>query len=63
MDVGGVTITVGTVAGSQSTDAGTLAWKNPEGIYFRLHGTESMGTLLRVAASIMETVGGQSDVS
>ena len=63
VDVGGVTITVGTVAGSQSVDAGTLAWQNPEGIYFRLHGTESMGTLLRVAASIMETAEGQSDVS
>ena len=63
VDVGGVTITVGTVAGSQSADAGTLAWQNPEGIYFRLHGTESMGTLLRVAASIMETAEGQSDVS
>lgn len=55
VDVGSVTITVGTVAGSQSADAGTLAWQNPEGIYFRLHGTESMGTLLRVAASIEET--------
>ena len=55
VDVGSVTITVGTVAGSQSAGAGTLAWQNPEGIYFRLHGTESMGTLLRVAASIEET--------
>lgn len=54
VEVGGVTITVGSVAGSQSTDAGTLAWQNSEGIYFRLHGTESMGTLLRVAASITE---------
>ena len=55
VDVGSVTITVGTVAGSQSAGAGTLAWQNPEGIYIRLHGTESMGTLLRVAASIEET--------
>mgnify|MGYP005788894847 CR=1 FL=1 len=54
VEVGGVTIIVGSVAGSQSTDAGTLAWQNSEGIYFRLHGTESMGTLLRVAASITE---------
>ena len=60
VDVGGVTITVGSVAGSQSTDAGTLAWQNSEGIYFRLHGTESMGTLLRVAASITETTEGQN---
>lgn len=54
VEVGGVTIIVGSVAGSQSTDAGTLAWQNSEGIYFRLHGMESMGTLLRVAASITE---------
>ena len=63
VDIGGVTITVGTVAGSQSADAGTLAWQNPEGIYFRLHGTESMGTLLRVAASITETAEELSDNS
>ena len=60
VEVGGVTIIVGSVAGSQSTDAGTLAWQNSEGIYFRLHGTESMGTLLRVAASITEATEAQN---
>lgn len=54
VDVGSVTITTGTIAGPQSASAATLAWQSPEGIFFRLHGTESMGTLLRVAASITE---------
>ena len=49
-EIGGVSISVGTIAGPNAADASTLAWQDPDtGLYFRIHGTVDRDTLLRIA--------------
>ncbi len=53
IEVGDVTITIGTIAGPNSAGVNTLAWTDPDtGLFFRLHGTVDQDTLIRVAGSI-----------
>ena len=51
MDMGGVTVSVGTISGAGAADVATLAWTDGD-LSFRLHGTVGRDTLLRVAESL-----------
>lgn len=53
VEVGGITITTGTIVGPNSARVNTLAWTDPDtGLFFRLHGTVDRDTLIRMAESI-----------
>ena len=53
VDMGGVTVTVGTISGAGAADVATLAWTDADtGWNFRLHGTVDRDTLVRVAESV-----------
>ena len=53
VDMGGVTVSVGTISGAGAADVATLAWTDADtGVNFRLHGTVDRDTLLRVAESL-----------
>lgn len=53
VDMGNVTVSVGTISGPRAADVATLAWTDADtGINFRLHGTVDQETLLRVAGSL-----------
>lgn len=53
VDMGNVTVSVGTISGPRATDVATLAWTDADtGLNFRLHGTVDQETLLRVAGSL-----------
>lgn len=55
VDMGNVTVSVGTISGSQAADVATLAWTEADtGLHFRLHGTVDQETLVRVAESVRE---------
>ena len=52
-EIGGVTISVGTIIGPTSAHANTLAWKDPEtGLYFRIHGTVDKETMIHIAEQV-----------
>ena len=53
VDMGNVTVSVGTISGPRAADVATLAWTDADtGLNFRLHGTVDQETLLRVAGSL-----------
>ena len=53
VDMGNVTVSVGTISGPRAADVTTLAWADADtGLNFRLHGTVDQETLLRVAGSL-----------
>ena len=53
VDMGNVTVSVGTISGPLAADVATLAWAYADtGLNFRLHGTVDQETLLRVAGSL-----------
>ena len=53
VDMGNVTVSVGTISGPRAADVATLAWADADtGLNFRLHGTVDQETLLRVAGSL-----------
>ena len=53
VDMGGVTVSVGTISGAGAADVATLAWTDADtGVNFRLHGTVDRDTLLRVAEGL-----------
>ena len=53
VDLGNVTVSVGTISGPRAADVATLAWTDADtGLNFRLHGTVDQETLLRVAGSL-----------
>lgn len=53
VDMGNVTVSVGTISGPRAADVATLAWTDADtGLDFRLHGTVDQETLLRVAGSL-----------
>lgn len=53
VDMGNVTVSVGTISGPRAADVATLAWTDADtGMNFRLHGTVDQETLLRVAGSL-----------
>ena len=53
VDMGNVTVSVGTISGPRAADVATLAWTYADtGLNFRLHGTVDQETLLRVAGSL-----------
>lgn len=53
IEIGGVTISTGTIVGPGSYRVNTLAWTDPDtGIYFRIHGTVDKDTLLRIAEQV-----------
>ena len=55
VDIGGVTVSVGTISGAQASDVATLAWTDADtGLHFRLHGTVDRETLIRVAENLRE---------
>ena len=55
VDMGNVTVSVGTISGSQAADVSTLAWTDADtGVNFRLHGTVDPDTLVRIAESVGE---------
>ena len=55
VDIGGVTVSVGTISGAQASDVATLAWTDADtGLHFRLHGTADQETLVRVAEDLRE---------
>ena len=55
VDMGNVTVSVGTISGSQAADVATLAWTDEDtGLHFRLHGTVDQETLVRIAESVGE---------
>ena len=55
VDMGNVTVSVGTISGPRSADVATLAWTDADtGVYFRLHGTVDQDTLVRIARSVRE---------
>ena len=55
VDMGNVTVSVGTISGSQAADVSTLAWTDADtGVNFRLHGTVDPDILVRIAGSVGE---------
>ena len=55
VDMGNVTVSVGTISGPRAADVATLAWTDAaSGVYFRLHGTVDQDTLVRIARSVGE---------
>ena len=53
VDMGNVTVSVGTISGPRAADVAILAWTDADtGLNFRLHGTVDQETLLRVAGSL-----------
>lgn len=53
VEVGGVSISTGTIVGPGAAGANTLAWKDPNtGIYFRIHGTVDKETMIRIAERV-----------
>lgn len=53
---GNVTLSVGTIIGSASAHANTLAWKDPEtGLYFRIHGTADKETMIHIAEQVKKS--------
>lgn len=53
---GGVTLSVGTIIGSTSAHANTLAWKDPEtGLYFCIHGTADKETMIHIAEQVKKS--------
>ena len=55
VDMGNVTVSVGTISGPRSADVATLAWTDADtGVHFRLHGTVDQDTLVRIARSVRE---------
>ena len=52
-EIGGVSISTGTIVGPNAAGVNTLAWTDPDtGIYFRLHGTVDKDILIRIAQQI-----------
>lgn len=52
-EIGGVTISTGTIVGPDAAGVNTLAWTDPDtGIYFRIQGTVDKDTLLRIAEQV-----------
>ena len=52
-EIGGVTISTGTIAGPGAAGVNTLAWKDPSTeICFRIHGTVDKDTMLQIAEQI-----------
>lgn len=55
VDMGNVTVSVGTISGAGAADVATLAWTDADtGVHFRLHGTVDQDTLVRIARSVRE---------
>lgn len=55
VDMGNVTVSVGTISGPGAADVATLAWTDADtGVHFRLHGTVDQDTLVRIARSVRE---------
>lgn len=55
VDMGNVTVSVGTISGAGAADVATLAWTDADtGVNFRLHGTVDQDTLVRIARSVRE---------
>ena len=55
VDMGNVTVSVGTISGAGAADVATLAWTDADtGVHFRLHGTVDQDTLVRIARSVGE---------
>ncbi len=55
-EIGGMTISVGTIIGPASAHANTLAWKDPEtGLYFRIHGTVDKETMIHIAEQVKKS--------
>ena len=53
VDMGNVTVSVGTISGARAADVATLAWTDADtGVNFRLHGTVDQDTLVRIARGV-----------
>lgn len=53
VEVGGVSISTGTIVGPGVAGVNTLAWTDPDtGIYFRIHGTVDKDTMIRIAEQV-----------
>ena len=53
VDMGNVTVSVGTISGPRAADVATLAWADADtGLNFRLHGTVDQETLVRGAGGL-----------
>lgn len=52
-EIGGVSISAGTIVGPDAAGVNTLAWTDPDtGLYFRIHGTVDQDTMLHIAERV-----------
>lgn len=53
VEVGNVTISIGTIPGTNSKDMSTLMWEDEDaGVFFRLQGAMDLDTLVRIAEQV-----------